>query len=386
MKVLKLEEGSINKESAVIQVLPEDKEDLFALYQIIDEEDELIFKKKFTSKKDEDAKKNTDLVLLKVQVISSEFDINDEFLRYKGKTVADETGRANAEVPVGKFISFTVNYSYPFTIIKQSFDKHSRKLLKEACNPEAKSDGAAVVLQEGIAHVCLLTPSSTILKQKIEYSLPKKKRGTDVMKYDEKTEKFYKAIYAAMKKYYDFNSVKMIILCSPGFYAKTLMDKVLEYAREERNSAILNNKSRFLVAHCSTGYLQGIGEVLKDPAYAANLSDTKYSKEATVMDEFLKHLNDDDYKAWYGDTEVFKAAELGAISNLLITDEKLHTGNIKERKVYLDVMDAVEQHGGSVFTFSTLHETGEELDKLTGIACILKYPLPDLDEDVVDFD
>ena len=385
MKVLKLEEGSINKESAVIQVLPEDKEDLFALYQIIDEEDELIFKKKFTSKKDEDAKKNTDLVLLKVQVISSEFDINDEFLRYKGKTVADETGRANAEVPVGKFISFTVNYSYPFTIIKQSFDKHSRKLLKEACNPEAKSDGAAVVLQEGIAHVCLLTPSSTILKQKIEYSLPKKKRGTDVMKYDEKTEKFYKAIYAAMKKYYDFNSVKMIILCSPGFYAKTLMDKVLEYAREERNSAILNNKSRFLVAHCSTGYLQGIGEVLKDPAYAANLSDTKYSKEATVMDEFLKHLNDDDYKAWYGDTEVFKAAELGAISNLLITDEKLHTGNIKERKVYLDVMDAVEQHGGSVFTFSTLHETGEELDKLTGIACILKYPLPDLDEDVVDF-
>ncbi|GMM56831.1 ribosome dissociation factor [Maudiozyma humilis] len=386
MKILKLEEGSINKESAVIKVLPEDKEDLFALYQIIDEEDELIFKKKFTSKKDEDSKKNTDLVLLKVQVVSSEFDINDEFLRYKGKTVADETGRANAEVPVGKFISFTVNYSYPFTIIKQTFDKHSRKLLNEACNPEAKSDGAAVVLQEGIAHVCLLTPSSTILKQKIEYSLPKKKRGTDVMKYDEKTEKFYKAIYAAMKKYYDFNTVKMIILCSPGFYAKTLMDKVLEYAREERNSAILNNKSRFLVAHCSTGYLQGIGEVLKDPAYAASLSDTKYSKEATVMDDFLKHLNDDDYKAWYGDTEVFKAAELGAISNLLITDEKLHTGNVKERKVYLDVMDTVERNGGSVFTFSTLHETGEELDKLTGIACILKYPLPDLDEDIADFD
>lgn len=386
MKILKLEEGSINKESAVIKVLPEDKEDLFALYQIIDEEDELIFKKKFTSKKDEDSKKNTDLVLLKVQVVSSEFDINDEFLRYKGKTVADETGRANAEVPVGKFISFTVNYSYPFTIIKQTFDKHSRKLLNEACNPEAKSDGAAVVLQEGIAHVCLLTPSSTILKQKIEYSLPKKKRGTDVMKYDEKTEKFYKAIYAAMKKYYDFNTVKMIILCSPGFYAKTLMDKVLEYAREERNSAILNNKSRFLVAHCSTGYLQGIGEVLKDPAYAASLSDTKYSKEATVMDDFLKHLNDDDYKAWYGDTEVFKAAELGAISNLLITDEKLHTGNVKERKVYLDVMDTVERNGGSVFTFSTLHETGEELDKLTGIACILKYPLPDLDEDIADFE
>ncbi|KAG0669237.1 Translation factor pelota [Maudiozyma exigua] len=387
MKILKLEEGSVNKESAVISLLPEDKEDLFTLYQIIDEEDELIFKKKFSTRKDEDSKKtNTDLVLLKIQVVSSEFDINDEFLRYKGKTVTDDTGRANAEVPVGKFISFTVNYSYPFTVIKQTFDKHSRQLLNEACNPEGKSDTAAVALQEGIAHVCILTPSSTILKQKIEYSLPKKKRGTDIMKYDEKTEKFYRGIYNAMNKYYDFDKLKMVILCSPGFYAKTLMEKVLQYANEDRNNAILNNRSRFLVAHCSTGYMQGINEVLKDPAYSSRLSDTKYSKEAMVMDDFLKHLDDDDYKSWYGETEVFKASELGAIDSLLLTDTMLHSGNIKERKKYLDLMDAVERNGGDVYTFSTLHDSGEELDKLTGIACILKYPLPDLDEDLEDFD
>lgn len=387
MRVIKLEESSVNKESATLTILPEDKEDLFTLYQIIDKNDELIFKKKFTSRKDEDSKKKTtELVSLKIQMISSEFDINDEFLRYKGTTVADDTGRANIDVPVGKFISFTVNYSFPFTVIKQSFDKHARKLLNDACNPEAMSDTAAVVLQEGIAHVCILTPSSTILKQKIEYSLPKKKRGTDVMKYDEKTEKFYKGIYAAMKKYYDFDRLKMVILCSPGFYAKTLMNKVLEFANEERNASILNNQSRFLVAHCSTGYIQGITEVLKDPAYTSSLSDTKYSKEAKIMDDFLKHLSDDDFKAWYGELEVFRAAELGAVSYLLITDEKLHSSDVKQRKVYLNLMDDVERNGGTVFTFSTLHNSGEELDKLTGIACILKYPLPDLDEDLENFD
>ena len=104
------------------------------------------------------------------------------------------------------------------------------------------------------------------------------------------------------------------------------------------------------------------------------------------MDDFLKHLDDDDYKSWYGEEEIFKAAELGAISSLLITDTKLHSGNVKGRKKYLDMMDSVERNGGTVYTFSTLHDSGEELEKLTGIACILKYPLPDLDEDVVDFD
>ena len=44
-------------------------------------------------------------------------------------------------------------------------------------------------------------------------------------------------------------------------------------------------------------------------------------------------------------------------------------------------MDSVEINGGKTLVFSTLHSLGEELDQLTGIACILKYPLPDLDED-----
>ncbi|CCF59717.1 hypothetical protein KAFR_0H03070 [Kazachstania africana CBS 2517] len=381
MKVLKLEEGSNSKEGAIIQVLPEDKEDLFALYQIIENEDELIFKKKFTSKREEDSKKSTELVKLKIQVVSRDFDMKEEYLKFKGTTVADDSGRINVDVPVGKFISFSVNYAYPFTIIKQSFDKYARKMLEEASQPELRSDTAAVVLQEGVAHICVLTTSSTIVKQKIEYSLPKKKRSTDVMKFNEKIEKFYKAIYNGMKKHFDLSKLKMILLCSPGFYAKTLMEKVIFYANEEHNKEILDNQSIFLVAHCSTGYLQGINEVLKDPAYATKLKDTKYSKEAMVMDDFLRHLNDDDYKAWYGENEVRKAADMGAIDSILVTDSFVRSHDVSERKKNLELIDSVERNGGVAYVFSTLHISGEELEKLTGIACILKYPLPDLDED-----
>ncbi|CAI4052087.1 hypothetical protein SUVZ_14G3180 [Saccharomyces uvarum] len=379
MKVFSLKKDSVNKGGAIIALQPEDKEDLFTIYQIIDKDDELVFRRKFTSKLDDTGKKtSTDLIKLKIKVISNEFDMKGEYLKYKGITVTDETGDNK---PVGKYLGFTVDYVYPFTIIKHNFNKFMQKLLDDACNVEQKSDTAAIVLQEGIAHVCLVTASSTILKQKIEYSMPKKKRATDVVKFDEKTEKFYKAIYNSIKKDLDLGKLKTIILCSPGFYAKILMDKIVQYAEEEHNKKILDNKGMFFIAHSSTGYLQGINEVLKNPLYASKLQDTKYSKENLIMDEFLLHLNKDDNKAWYGEKEITKAAEFGAINYLLLTDRIMHSDDIAQRVKYLKLMDSVESNGGKTLVFSTLHSLGEELDQLTGIACILKYPLPDLDED-----
>lgn len=386
MKLLNQSASLKFKDGAALQLQPEDKEDLFTLYQLIDQDDELIFKKRFTSTVDVDKRKKTsDMVKLRIQVISREFDMKDEFLRYKGSTVEDDTGKTNHNIAAGKFISYTISYAFAFTLVKKNFDDYARKLLHQACNPEAKADTAAIVLQEGVAHVCILTASSTILKQKIEYSLPKKKTATDIMKFDEKTEKFYRAIYTSMKKNYDFSKLKMILLCSPGFYAKTLFEKILKYAAEEQDKDILDNESMFLVAHSSTGYLQGITEVLKDPAYASQLQDTKYSREAHIMDDFMKHLNDDDYKAWYGEQEVFKAAELGAVDELLITDILARSPDLAQRRKYMDLMKSVESTGGRSIVFSTLHISGEELDRLTGIACILQYPIPDLDEDL-DYD
>ncbi|CCC71214.1 hypothetical protein NCAS_0G03270 [Naumovozyma castellii] len=390
MKLIKLVKNSTG--GATIQLLPEDKEDLFTIYQIIDKDDELVFKKKFTTKTSQvneqssSVKKSTDFARLRIKVLSDEFSLSDDYLKYKGVTTTDESGQSNVDIPVGKFISFVVNFTYPFTIIKDDFDKFAERLLKESCNPVAKSDTAAIALQEGIAHVCLLTPSSTLLRQKIEYSMPKKKRSTDVMKFDEKTHKFYKAIYESIKKNYDLDSLKLIILCSPAFYAKTLYENILHYAKEENNKMILKNQSKFLVAHCSTGYLQGITEVLKDPIYTSKLNDTKYAQDIQILDEFLKHLDADDAKAWYGEAEVIKAADMGAINCLLITDVLIRSEDLKKRKQMQDVADMVEQNGGKVMIFSTLHSSGEELDKLTGVACILKYPLPDLDEDLEDDD
>lgn len=385
MKLINKVEGSGTNEGTILTLLPQDKEDLFTLYNIINTDDEIIFKKKVTSKTEESGKKKTtQLEKLRIRVVSSEFEPQNEFLRYKGVTTEDDYSNANQDMPIGKFFSFTIDFQYPFTLIKSDYNSYVSNLIKEACNIEGRSDMAAVVLQEGIAHICLMNSFSTVLKHKVEYSIPKKKRATDIMKFDDKVEKFYKATYESMLRHFDFDSLKCIILCSPGFYAKTLYDKILNYARETKKKSVLSNSNKFLVAHCSTGYLQGIDEVLKNPAYKHKLEDVKNSKEVIIMDEFLDHLNKDDFKAWYGEQEITKAAELAAIDTLLISDSWMRSDDVKIRQKSLNLVKEVEQSGGKAYIFGSLHNIGEELDRLTGIACILKYPIPDLDEDIDD--
>lgn len=37
-------------------------------------------------------------------------------------------------------------------------------------------------------------------------------------------------------------------------------------------------------------------------------------------------------------------------------------------------------HGGLVYVFSSMHVSGEQLDKFTGVAATLRFPCPDVDD------
>jgi len=51
-------------------------------------------------------------------------------------------------------------------------------LLSElACDPMQHADLGAVVMQEGLANVCLVTTSMTLVRAKIETNIPRKRKG-----------------------------------------------------------------------------------------------------------------------------------------------------------------------------------------------------------------
>ena len=46
-----------------------------------------------------------------------------------------------------------------------------------ACDPMQHADLGAIVMQEGLANVCLVTTSMTLVRAKIETNIPRKRKG-----------------------------------------------------------------------------------------------------------------------------------------------------------------------------------------------------------------
>ena len=57
-----------------------------------------------------------------------------------------------------------------------------------------------------------------------------------------------------------------------------------------------------------------------------------------------------------------------------------------QRKVYAALVDGVREAGGKALILSGAHVSGEQLDQLSGIAAILRFPLPDLEDEELDPD
>ncbi|KAK8919403.1 hypothetical protein KSP39_PZI021685 [Platanthera zijinensis] len=88
----------------------------------------------------------------------------------------------------------------------------------------------------------------------------------------------------------------------------------------------------------------------------------------------------DTARACYGPRHVEVAHERMAIQTLLITDSLFKNADISARQRYVKLVDSVKDSGGTVHIFSSMHVSGDQLAQISGIAAILRFPLPDLDD------
>jgi len=113
----------------------------------------------------------------------------------------------------------------------------------------------------------------------------------------------------------------------------------------------------------------------------SQIADTKAAKDVTVMKEFFNVLSENPDRAFYGIGHIKAAIEMEAVEKLLITDELFRAKNVDDRKKYVELVERVRESQGEVLIFSSLHSSGEQLSKMSGIAAILRFPMPELDVD-----
>jgi protein pelota len=252
-------------------------------------------------------------------------------------------------------------------------------------------DGAvpAAVMHDGLANICLLTQFQTVLLQRIDCAVPKKRAGR-AADHDQGLARFYALLLDALRRHVDLAQPRPLLLASPGFTAQGFLKFLLDDATRAADKAVLANKANFLVVHSSSGHLHSLNEVLKSPGVMAKLKDTKYARETRLMDDFMARLRMDDGRAWYGPGEVEAAVEKGAVGKgggvLLISNSLFRSQVIEVRKRWVALVDKVKAEGGHVRVLSADHESGKRLESLGGIAAILTFPLEDLDEEEVEGD
>lgn len=262
----------------------------------------------------------------------------------------------------------------------------AREVVREACAGGAKRVGAwAVVMQEGKAAVVGLGAERTVVRGRVDVSVPGKGRAG----HEKGLEKFFQVTMETMLRHVDLAEALPILLASPGFTAAAFLKYVNETAVRTGDKALMAQRANFIVVHSSSGHVHALNEVLQGAEVQARLKDTRYARETRLMEEFMALLRKDDGRVWYGPREVERAVEKGAVGRgggvLLISNGLFRAQDVAIRRRWVTLVDKVkDEEGGEVRVLSSEHESGKRLEGLGGIAAILTFPLEDLDEDEVE--
>jgi protein pelota len=378
-------------------LLPEEPEDMWHVYNLIQENDRIRAKavRRVSKVNDAGSTSSQRIALdLTIAVTSTEFDIGSGQLHVAGKVASE-----NEHVKMGQHHTLDLELNRKFTLEKaDGWDSVALEMLKEACDTDRRAELWAVVMGEGTANICIITEHQTILRQHIEVPVPRKRKG-GADGHTKGMDKFFSTTLSTLLRQIDITSTSNtqqgktlpLLLASPGFVAQAFLQFMKAEATRTTNKPLLALVPSVIIAHASSPHVHALGDILSSPAITTKLSDTKYARETALMDKFTTLMRQDDGRAWYGPREVERAVDKGGVGRgggvLMINNALFRAQNVAERRRWVKLVDRVrEVEGGEVRVFSSLHESGKRLEGLGSIAAILTYPIEDLDEvdDLVD--
>uniref|UniRef100_A0A336LUU1 Protein pelota homolog n=1 Tax=Culicoides sonorensis TaxID=179676 RepID=A0A336LUU1_CULSO len=360
-----------------VTLIAEEPEDMWHAYNIIQSKDQVrstTIRKVQNETATGSSSSNRIRTTLTISVENIDFDTQGQQLRLKGRNIEE-----NQWVKMGAYHTLDLELNRKFTITKAEWDTISLERVEMACDVTQNADVAAVIMQDGLAHICLITSSMTIVRSKIDIPIPRKRKN-HVNQHEKGLAKFHEAVMQGILRHVNFDVVKCVLIASPGFVKDQFFEYMYQQAVKTDNKVLLENKSKFMLCHSSSGFKHSLKEILQDPAVIAKMSDTKAAGEVKTLGQFYSTLQTEPAKAFYGKKHVTKAAEAQAIETLLISDNLFRCQDVNVRKEYVALVDSVRDSGGDVKIFSSMHVSGEQLAQLTGVAAILRFPMPELED------
>ncbi|XP_050379515.1 protein PELOTA 1-like [Argentina anserina] len=318
----------------MVKILPEDTDDVWFVYDLISRGDVII------ATTTRNVKEYSSRVRLSLGISVTTVEYHKDCLCVHGTTLTSQY------IKKGSFHTVYIEINKEFEIYREVWDKASVEKLLLGSKNVAGADLAVVLLQPtGFTQVFLVGLRQTKLCAKVESR--------------SNPHKYFENIFRAFVKHVDLSVVRLKV------------------------KSVENNKQRIVVFNTRNKGKDGsirLNEVLHDSIVMNLIKDTKAVMEIKAYKDFSDLLTTDLDRVCYGAKNVKMAHELKAIETLLITDDLYESVESATRYKSVEFVESVKKAGGKAFVFSSKHVSGEELANLTGIAAILRFPLPYLDE------
>lgn len=340
-----------------VKVKIETLDDLWYLSSIIEERDHVSGPTERKIKTEGGSERNQNVirktVFMEIEVEKVEFHEYSTMLRVSGKITAGPE-----DVSRGSYHTFSLEQGTEVTIRKEHWLQYQLDKLREAA--EAKHEKVLICLVDREeAHFAMLKRAG------YEYLLEMKGEVQKKASPEKVKTMFYPDVVKQIEEYEKRFGLEKIIVASPGFWK--------EYLQEQIKSKAIAKK--IVLATCHDVSKAGFEEVLKRPETTTALKENIMVKEMLLVDEVFKEIRKEGSVA-YGIKEVKKAAEQGAVQELLVADVLIQKMRQENAFGVLDwIMRTVDRAKGNVHIISTEHAAGKKLDGLGGIAALLRYKM-----------
>lgn len=340
-------------------------DDLWHLYNVVGPSDVIISK---TSRRirigDEDSRKQDSVrktIVLKLEVEEVSFHTFSNRVRIKGTILEGPRDLVN----LGSYHTINIETGDTLTIIKEHWPGFILDRLKEAEKAQLRPMCLIVTIEDGTAELFLAADFGIREAVRVRTTISRK-RG-DQKSYDATMKDFFSDTILAIRSQLEQHEFGLIVISGPGF--------VKDHFRDQLIAAKIKGLPPVVVESTNSIGIPGAKEILFRGVISKAVTELKVETETRLVESLIEHISKDDGLGAYGNDEVSKAVQYGAVEDLLITDKKLREGDDKTRRWMDGLIRATEESRGNFHIVSTEHPAGDQLQRLGGMGAILRFKI-----------
>ena len=292
---------------------------------------------------------------IQLRIITTEYKTYSSILRVHGTI-------EQAPMDIGSHHTHLVEVGDEIELHSLSgFPEYDRLLLTETMTSDKKSNVSIIVVEND--EIVLFEVTRRGLREGATWTMRGGGKRGDIRSSETVAKSFQQQV---AKEILAATSTKLpMILCGPG------------HARERLRQVILAQDPQRTIRLVSTSMAgrPGANEIIREGLADELLSEHAISKEIQLLEEVWLRLSKNGAVA-YGENELSKAMNEGAIETLLVSADTLRNPEAMIEGTPVSTwIQGISDIGAELVQCSSDHDSGEQLNNMGGVIALLRYRL-----------